>query len=118
MNNEEETGSPVFSTLLHMMNETVLREEIFFIATNFQILTSAITALELKVAAAHLESGIEKIQCEPYKSKLQTVINKNPDLKKLPNLADIIRGKAQNESLINPLQAIIYKKCAYRLCGN
>ena len=27
----------------------------------------------------------------------------------MPNLADIFRGKALNESLIDPLQAIIYK---------
>ena len=45
MNNEEEPGSPVFSTLLDMMNETVLREEISFIVPNSQFLTSAITEL-------------------------------------------------------------------------
>ena len=71
------------------------------IKTNFKGLVAAIAALEERLPLRESIGIVEKVQAElvfePFKSKLSSVLDNNPDFRKLQHIAHIIDGTATDD---------------------
>ena len=92
-------------------------KNLFVRSTRRQRLFKQLTALPLPPSHVPMVQSVEIIEnlsavllVEPYKAKLQNVIQNNPDYAKMEELKNILDGKdVSTQSGISPLLAPLYK---------
>ena len=93
-----EDDSKAIEKAKKLFKDNLMVRDLAVIKGNFTGLVAAITALEgrlpLKQSIAVIEKVEAELTLEPFASKLKSVLDKNPDFKKLRNLAHVLNGTA------------------------
>ena len=98
---KDEEDTDFISSLIDNSNDPVLIQNFIFISSNFRPLAEAVTKLQSRQSLVESLTIVQKLRSdltlEPYKSKLEAILKKNPDLQKFIEFSNVLSGKTVTE---------------------
>ena len=97
---KDEEDTYFISSSIDNYNDPVLIQNFIFIS-NFRPLTEAVTKLQSRQSLVESLTIVQKLRSDltldPYKSKLEAILKKNPDLQKFIEVSNVLSGKTVKE---------------------
>ena len=98
---KDEEDTYFISSSIDNYNDPVLIQNFIFISSNFRPLTEAVTKLQSRQSLVESLTIVQKLRSDltldPYKSKLEAILKKNPDLQKFIEVSNVLSGKTVKE---------------------